>query len=81
MEQDQRTCPSCGSPTGDYAFCQSCRSHMDALVGVPIRAASQTTSVAAQADGASDQTSVPRPGRSYRSSPILALQQTPTPSI
>lgn len=61
MEQDQRTCPSCGSPTGDYAFCQSCRSHMDSLAGVPIRAASQATSLAVQTDGATDQTSVPPP--------------------
>src|SRR5579862_950757 len=26
MEQDQRICPRCGQPAGEYRFCASCRS-------------------------------------------------------
>ena len=59
MEHDQRTCPSCGNPAGEHAFCRSCRSHMDALAGVPIRAAAQTAAAAAQANGENDPIGAP----------------------
>lgn len=39
MEHDQRVCPRCGEPAGVYSFCQSCRSHMDSLTGIPTSAA------------------------------------------
>jgi hypothetical protein len=38
MEHDKRTCPRCGELAGDYGFCQSCRSHLDSLSGIPTRA-------------------------------------------
>ena len=31
LEDDQRVCPRCGQPAGDYRFCESCRSHIDSL--------------------------------------------------
>jgi hypothetical protein len=33
MDHDQRVCPRCGEPAGDYRFCQSCSSHIDSLTG------------------------------------------------
>jgi hypothetical protein len=39
MEHDQRVCPRCGEPAGDYSFCESCRSHMDSLTGIAPSAA------------------------------------------
>lgn len=31
MEHDQRVCPRCGAPGGDYRFCESCSSKLDSL--------------------------------------------------
>ena len=39
MEHDQRVCPRCGEPAGDYRFCRSCSAHMDSLTGVPMPSA------------------------------------------
>jgi hypothetical protein len=35
LEDDQRVCPRCGQPAGDYRFCESCRSHIDSLTRDP----------------------------------------------
>jgi hypothetical protein len=35
MEHDQRVCPRCGEPAGDGRLCESCRSHLDSLGGIP----------------------------------------------
>lgn len=43
MEQDQRVCPRCGKPAGEYRFCQSCRSHIDSLLGTSSRAGAGAT--------------------------------------
>ncbi len=37
MDQDQKICPRCGGPAGDYRFCDPCRSHIDSLLGIPPR--------------------------------------------
>jgi hypothetical protein len=34
MEHDQRVCPRCGEPAGDYSFCEACRSQLDSLSGI-----------------------------------------------
>lgn len=39
MEHDQRVCPRCGEPAGDYSFCHSCRSQLDSLTGISTLAA------------------------------------------
>lgn len=55
MEHYKRICPRCGESAGDQGFCQSCRSHMESLNGIPTRAqthaggaASSTTQVLTQ---------------------------------
>lgn len=51
MDHNQRACPRCGEPAGDYRFCQSCRAHMDSLTGSPSAAdahAADPTYLAAQ---------------------------------
>ena len=35
MQHDQRICPRCGEPAGDYRFCQSCSTQMDSLTSIP----------------------------------------------
>lgn len=52
MEHDRRACPRCGEPAGDYRFCESCRSHLESLMGIPAHAgarASDSGELAAQA--------------------------------
>jgi hypothetical protein len=44
MENDQRVCPRCGEPAGDYRFCGYCRAHMDSLTGTPTPVATHATS-------------------------------------
>jgi hypothetical protein len=41
-EDDQRVCPRCGQPAGDYRFCVSCRSHIDSLTRDPSGLTCQT---------------------------------------
>jgi hypothetical protein len=50
MEHDQRVCPRCGEPAGNYRFCQSCRSHIDSLTGIPTRAATYAGDAAASVE-------------------------------
>ena len=44
MENNQRVCPRCGEPAGDYRFCRSCRAHMDSLAATATPAAARASS-------------------------------------
>lgn len=46
MEHDRRVCLRCGQPAGEHRFCQSCRSHIDALMAIPPRAATNAANPA-----------------------------------
>lgn len=43
MEHDQKICPRCGEPAGDYSFCHTCRAHLDSLNGTPGHAGTATS--------------------------------------
>lgn len=43
MEHDQKICPRCGEPAGDYSFCHTCRAHLDSLNGIPGHAGTATS--------------------------------------
>jgi hypothetical protein len=48
MEHDQRACPRCGEPAGEYHYCPSCLAPIESLGGTA------TTTLAASSDGNSD---------------------------
>jgi hypothetical protein len=48
MEPDQRVCPRCGKPAGEYRFCEACRAHIDSLTGIPAQAGADAGESAAQ---------------------------------
>lgn len=84
MEHDQKVCPRCGKPAGEYRFCGSCRSHFEVLVGIPTPAvahASEPSHAAAHgpreliaaADGGSD--------RSTGGAPAAAVEVAPDPHV
>ena len=54
MEQNQRICPRCGRPAGDFHFCPSCLAPIDSLSVLPTSAALRREHTLAASNGGSD---------------------------
>lgn len=54
MEQNQRICPRCGRPAGDFHFCPSCLAPIDSLSALSTSEALRPEHTLAAADGVAD---------------------------